>query len=93
MDGQTADTVSSTLADQLSKGHTLLVGDFSRLDYISSAGLRALVVALKLARSNGGDLRIASVRANVRKVLELAGLTDIVKMYDNTPGAVASYGA
>ena len=44
------------------------------------------------ARSRGGDVRLAAVRDNVRKVLELSGFTSILKLFPDVDAAVASFG-
>jgi anti-anti-sigma factor len=93
IDGLTADELLSTLDRQVDAGNVRLVADLSGLDYTSSAGLRALLGTLKRTRSKGGDLRLAAVQTPVRKVLELAGFTGILKLYDDVPAAVASYAA
>ena len=48
---------------------------------------------MKEARSRGGDIRLAEVRENVRKVLELSGFTSILKLFPDIDSAVASFGA
>jgi len=93
IDGLTAETLLSTLQGQVEAGSTRLVVDFSGVDYTSSAGLRALLATVKEARRRGGDLRLARIRPNVRKVLELSGFTSILKVYDEVDAAVESFGA
>jgi anti-anti-sigma regulatory factor len=46
---------------------------------------------MKVARQSGGDFRLASVRADVHRVLELSGFTSILKLYGDVDAAVASY--
>ncbi len=93
IDGLTADQLLATLDEQVDAGRVRLVADLSELDYTSSAGLRALLDTVKRARNKGGDLRLAAVRAPVMKVLDLSGFTSILKVFDDVPAAVASYGA
>ncbi len=93
VDGMTADAFLSTVGEKVRGGSTRLVADFSGVDYTSSAGLRALLATTKEARSRGGDFRLAAVRADVHRVLELSGFTTILKLYGDVPAAVASYGA
>src|SRR5690606_29238594 len=57
VDGLTADTLLETLRGYVDDGHVRLVADLSRVDYTSSAGLRALLATVKQARQRGGDLR------------------------------------
>src|SRR5690606_19597616 len=59
VDGLTADTLLTTLQGYVEAGHTRLVADLERVDYTSSAGLRALLATVKQARQRGGDLRLA----------------------------------
>lgn len=91
VDGTTADTLLVTLHDQVEAGHTRVVADLSGVGYTSSAGLRALLATVKEARRRGGDLRLADVQPNVRKVLDLSGFTSILKLYDDVDAAVDSF--
>ena len=92
IDALTADTLTSTFAEQVRQGRTRLVAGFDGVDYTSSAGLRVLLATLKDARQRGGDLRLAGVRDKVRSVLDLSGFTSILKCYPDVESAVGSYG-
>jgi anti-sigma B factor antagonist len=64
----------------------------SQVGYMSSAGLRALLAALKEARQQKGDFRLAAVQDNVRQVLEMSGFTGIFQVFATVEEAVASFG-
>lgn len=91
VDGLTADTLLDTLNGHIREGHTRMVADLSGVEYTSSAGLRALLATVKEARRGGGDLRLANVQPNVRKVLDLSGFTTIMKLFDTVDAAVGSF--
>lgn len=91
VDALTADEFQKSMQAQMGSGKVQLVADLSGVDYASSAGLRAILVALKESRQRGGDLRLAAVRKGVYRVLELSGLDSILKIYDDVASAVASY--
>jgi hypothetical protein len=74
-----------------SAGGSRLVVDLSGVDYTSSAGLRALLATVKETRRRGGDLRLADINPNVRKVLDLSGFATILKIYTGVDEAVASF--
>lgn len=93
VDSLTADSLTSALSGQVGAGRVRLVADFSGVDYTSSAGLRSLLGALKDSRRVGGDLRMAAVQPSVLKVLSISGFASIIKIFDDVPSAVASYGA
>lgn len=50
-----------------------VVLDFAELDYIASAGLRALKRLRSAVRSNGGALTVRNVQDNVMEILEMTG--------------------
>ena len=75
------DTITAPELDaELNKdmpGADSLVLDFSKLDYISSAGLRVLLSAHKVMSCKGG-MKVANVNEIVREVLEVTGFADIL---------------
>jgi anti-sigma B factor antagonist len=93
VDGTTAGDLVSALRQQVTGGTVHLVADMAGVDYTSSAGLRALLESVKEARQHGGDLRLASVRREVLRVLELSGFTSILQVYPDVDSAAASFPA
>jgi anti-sigma B factor antagonist len=92
VDSTNASQLGDALTAQIDAGHHMIVVDLSRVDYMSSAGLRELVAALKKARkTQGGDLRLASLSSRVREVLELAGLDTIFQVFPTQVEAVGSF--
>ncbi|HIJ62043.1 MAG TPA: STAS domain-containing protein [Rhodospirillaceae bacterium] len=52
--------------------------DFSDVAFLSSAGLRVIVMASKALKTRGQKLSILSVPANVLEVLTISGLTTFI---------------
>lgn len=52
--------------------------DFSQVPYISSAGLRALLIGQKTAAAKGGSMTLAHVQEQVSTVLEMSGFDSIL---------------
>jgi anti-sigma B factor antagonist len=52
--------------------------DATRLTFADSAGLRAVLLARTEAESNGATFRIRAVSAPVGRVIEIAGLSDLL---------------
>lgn len=52
---------------------TDIVLDMSELDYIASAGLRALKQLLKVVKKSGGSLVLRGVKDEVMEVFEMTG--------------------
>jgi len=93
IDATTAPDLATAFSQEIARGGARVVADFSGVTYTSSAGLRALLGALKEARQQGGDFRLAGVRPAVFRVLELSGFTSILKYFSDVDEAVASYAA
>lgn len=51
-----------------------------KVDYISSAGLRALLIGQKTANSKGGNMTIRKVQPAVMEVLKMSGFSTILKI-------------
>jgi anti-sigma B factor antagonist len=91
VDHVTAPVLAEALTAQLRAGNLFLVVDLDRLEYMSSAGLRVLLAALKDARQRGGDLRLANARAEVRQVLQMSGFTNVIPIHATLAEATGSY--
>ena len=55
-----------------------IVIDFLNVQYISSAGLRALLIGQKTATSKGGTMKLTNVGDTVKDILEMSGFDSIL---------------
>lgn len=76
LDTTTAPELENALKGALESANELTL-DFSKLDYISSAGLRVLLSAHK-AMSGKGGMKLIHVNEIVSEVLEITGFADIL---------------
>ncbi|MCB9451672.1 MAG: STAS domain-containing protein [Anaerolineaceae bacterium] len=90
IDSMNAHQLGEGLSGEIDNGHIQLVLDLSQVDYMSSAGLREIVSALKKVQGQG-DVRLAQPSPRVREVLEMAGLDTIFRIFDTQAEAVGSY--
>jgi anti-sigma B factor antagonist len=91
IDSMNANQFGDALLGEIDNGHLQLVLDLSGVDYMSSAGLREIVGALKKVKRSEGDLRIAQPSARVLEVLEMAGLDTILQIFPTQAAALESY--
>ena len=91
IDAVTAPELSEHLQNLVNQGQNRLVVDMAGVDYISSAGLRVFLGIVKETRGAGGDIRLAAMQTPVQKVLKLSGFTSILRTFDETEAAVASF--
>ena len=76
LDTITAPELEKELNQDLGTAESLTM-DFSKLDYISSAGLRVLLSAHKLMIGKGG-MKITNVNEIVQEVFDVTGFADIL---------------
>lgn len=79
VDALTARELTDFLQKKIDDGQVKVVLDLSGVGFMSSAGLRAVLIALKEARRRGGDLRLAGAQLGVEKVLKMSGFNMILK--------------
>jgi anti-sigma B factor antagonist len=91
IDSSNAADFDSALKNALGQGRRNIVLDMSKLEYMSSAGLRAMVAALKLARSSGGNVVIAQPNERMVDTLKLVGFQSLFAQYGNVLDAVDSF--
>jgi anti-sigma B factor antagonist len=91
IDSSNANEFDDALKNLTDNGDYQLVLNMSGVEYTSSAGLRALVAALRECKKHNGDLRISSPSDKVSEVLDLAGLTSLFQVYDDDTSAVGSF--
>ena len=76
LDTMTSPELEAELNKSLDGAETLTM-DFSKLEYISSAGLRVFLTAQKAMMACGGQMTIANPNATVRGVFDITGCSDI----------------
>jgi anti-sigma B factor antagonist len=91
VDSATAPELESKLRELVEADKNQIVLDLKDVEYMSSAGLRAMVSTLKAVKRVNGDLRISSPSPRVEEVLRLAGLTSIFSIHSTQEEAVASF--
>lgn len=91
VDSATAPELEAALKKLVEAASAQIVLDLNGVEYMSSAGLRAMVATLKSAKRVNGDLRIANPSPRVDEVLRLAGLTTIFSIYRSRDEAVGSF--
>ena len=90
IDSATAPEFDNALKGLLERGRKKIVLDFTKLDYMSSAGLRAMLSALKAAKNGGGNLVLVNVNERVRDTLILVGFQSLFLQFNDIVDAVDS---
>jgi len=92
VDAATAPLLDRQIKESFAAGRHRLVIDFGPTDFISSAGLKVLISALKEAKRHRGDVRLAKLSDRLKETLSLVGLIPaLFKVYDDLVDAVGSF--
>ena len=90
IDSTTAEHFSKHLTGVLDEKPKSLVLDFGGLDFISSAGIRVLMLAAKRTRPAGIALALCALKENVYGVFEISGIVPIFGIHPDRTAALAA---
>ena len=71
LDSNTSPILENHLAGLRRDGATTIVLDLKDLTYISSAGVRVVLVAKKTMKAAGGDVALTNLQPQIRKVFDI----------------------
>ena len=77
LDAHTAPQLDEIISSVSASGSFRLIINFSKLEYISSAGMGLFVGWIDNFRTNGGDIMMASLKHNVLRVFKILGFDKI----------------
>ncbi len=72
-------------------GSTKLLTDFTKVDFVSSAGLRVLLATAKRLGGSGGSLRICGLNETVNEVFEISGFSTILDVFPSEAEALQGF--
>jgi anti-anti-sigma factor len=90
LDSSAAQPAEESFTQMLGSGTPRLAIDMSRLEYISSAGLRVLLVVAKKVQQAKGKMVLFGLVPNVREVFSVSGFDKIFAIQADADAAVAS---
>lgn len=92
VDSYTAPDLTKAIESLNDNGQFKIVLDLSELEYMSSAGFRALLIGQRnCKRYNRGEIVLASVPKKICDALELTGFTPLFRMFEDVTAAVGSF--
>jgi anti-anti-sigma factor len=91
VDALTAGEVTQYLSGRINAEMKQIILDLSQVDFMSSAGLRMILTALKASRYEGGDLYLAGTQPSVEKMLKVSGFTSILKTFPSVEAASVEF--
>ena len=83
IDSASAPVLEKHLAEAINNHQYRIVVDFSKTEFISSAGLGLVLGTVAQLRENGGDMILMGIRQDLADIFELMSIEDYFVIIDN----------
>ena len=90
IDAVSSAILEKSLVEAIDKQHSKIALDFTKVDYLSSAGMRLLLSMTKKLKSVEGNLCIFSIHDDVMEIIKMAGFERILSIHPLESDAIAA---
>jgi anti-anti-sigma factor len=90
LDAASAPVFDTQFADLLKTPHARMLVDLSQTAYISSAGLRSILLLVKHTAASGGRLGLFGASPQIHEVIEISGFPSLLDVYADRDAALAA---
>ena len=90
IDGTNAREFQEALETVIKASDKVMILDLERLSYISSAGLRVILLAAKELRQQDTKFAVCSLSNSIREVFEISGFDQIIPVHASLAEAIAA---
>ena len=90
IDSTAAVEFEEKLIEIIDTGCHIMIIDFLRVQFISSAGLRVLLLAAKKVKPYGGKILLCDMSKDVREVFDISGFSSIFEIHENVTSAITA---
>ena len=88
LDSGNASAFKSIVMEHINSGERHLIVDFSRLDFISSAGLRVALLATRALQASQGRIVLCAMRKHIEEVFRISGFDRIIVIKESCQAAL-----
>ncbi|MBI2743672.1 MAG: STAS domain-containing protein [Chlamydiales bacterium] len=92
LDATTTPALEGKISKVLEQNKVHMLMDFSKVDYLSSAGMRLLLSAAKKVKAHGGKLVFCAMNDEVMEIIKMAGFERILAIYPSEEAALKACG-
>lgn len=92
IDAATSPSVENAVNTAVGGGAKRVIFDMNGVGYVSSAGLRVILLAAKKAQAAGGGMSVCGLQAGVQQVFDVSGFGKIVPITSSVTDARAKLG-
>jgi anti-anti-sigma factor len=91
LDSEGSQMLLGKITQVVDGGARNLLLDLSAVTYVSSAGLRTVVMAAKRLANSGGKLVLAGMNTQIQRIFEISGLTSVLAVHPTKAEALSSF--
>jgi anti-sigma B factor antagonist len=89
--GEETDELKDTLSKLASEGNKMAIIELSKVQYINSTGISALITGHKTYTQNNGNLKLSGLSDKLENVLVITKLNEVFEIHPNVKEALASF--
>lgn len=78
IDSATSKELETKLIPMINTGIKKMVVDFSKVDFVSSAGLRVILLAAKKLKQANGKMALCCMKNTIKEVFDISGFSSII---------------
>ncbi len=93
IDSRNAQEFEQTMSSAIGEGAGMVILDLAGLSYISSAGLRAILVTAKTLRKREAKFALCSLQSSIKEVMEISGFDQVIAIHPSKEEALSAFGA
>jgi anti-anti-sigma factor len=93
LDGIYSTAFAKEVGELIAGTNPKILIDFAEIDFVTSAGIRAVLLLIKKAEVSGAAFALCGVNEQVREVLEATGLTPLITIHPGRPEGLAALNA
>jgi len=91
LDAFTTPEVKAELKKLTDASRYKLVLNFAEVAYVNSTGIGAIIALAQQVRKRKGDLKLFGMKADIRKVFDLVGVSKILEIFETEQEALRSF--
>ncbi len=90
LDGIYSTAFAKEVGELITGENPKILIDFAEIDFVTSAGIRAVLLLMNKARATGAVFALCGVNAQVREVLDTSGLMSIISIHPGRTEGLAA---
>ena len=90
LDGIYSTAFAKEVGELIASTNPKILIDFAEIDFVTSAGIRAVLVLMKSAKASGVVFALCGINTQVREVLDDAGLAPFITIYSGRSEGLAA---